>query len=183
MSVVAERSEVRSHIRELIAEHPTMDPAAVAVSVIERLSEDELRLALRVALPYLVRDETRKLRYVALGTPPVRGLETWEGFGGAARSETVRESASKGGQATKVKQEAQAAILRVPIPVGLGQTKPLGDCTADDLRNAAALQQERADQAGDRADGYRRLAKSLKRRKASTVSELSGAEIRKAYKG
>ena len=166
---------VRHRIRERLAKGGDTSPARVAIDVLIALPEHELRDALAQALPYLVRDESRKQRHKAIGEPPPRGRDTWEG-----QAERRQQISRKGAAKAAEIRERRAALLETPMSVN-GEWKPLGDCTANDLRAIAAGLRKDISQRTTRAEGFERLADELDKRGAETVEAISGGEVREAF--
>jgi hypothetical protein len=181
-------SDVRARIRARIADASGDSAAAISRYVLTRIPDGELRQALEVALPYLVRDEIRKWRFDMLGKQPIRGVEDWEqlekptGNGPARYAEAARasrEGAAKAGAQRGAQLRQQALIMRTPVTLADGRAKQLGDCTPADLRSVATGLRRRAWEYDDRAERYERLAKALEEQGASVVADYEGS-IREA---
>lgn len=176
---------VRQRIRDRLEQGGDLAPAKVASDVLKALRDDELRDALAVALPYLVRDESRKQRHKAIGKPPTTNeadpayrpsdIEAWKD-----RAER-RQQASRAGATKAAKiRERRAALLETPMSIN-GEWKPLGDCTADDLRAIAQGLRKDISQRRARADGFERLADELDSRGVDTVEAIDASEVREAF--
>lgn len=188
-------SDVRARIRARCAGEGNPSPAVVSQDVLDDLADGELRAALKVALPYLVRDEIRKLRHDAIGKAPDRGgaeARQWEGMaqpGGeipkrrqeaAETAAKLRAAGRKGQQASQARRDHEAALLSIPISIR-GEWKALGQCTAEDLHAIADAHQEDADQRAAKAEGYRNLARLVQDAGVATVRGLDAAKAREAF--
>lgn len=198
---------IRERIREqLRAGH--QDPALLSALIIPALTDQERTDALHAALPYLVRDEIRKVRHDAYGLRDTRTVDghdrgdvtrRWQdpetgviahpaatatdadADAVAARAKRRRESGRAGFDASQQRREREQVLLRTPIHVH-GVWKTLGECTAEDLRAVAVDHRKRAAEGTRRADGFDRLADSLDRAGAVTVADYRG-DVREGVLG
>jgi hypothetical protein len=189
------RNRIRARIRAAIQDGE-QDPAAITNLIIPDLTTAERTQALYAALPYLVRDEIRKLRHVAYGTREgERGDVTrrWQDpdtgeiaqatppIEVAARAQVQRAAGRRGFDASQERRDREQVLLRTPIHVH-GTWKTLGECTSEDLRAIAHDHRKRATETSRRADGFDRLADSLDRAGAATVADYRG-ELREQIVG
>lgn len=175
---------VRKRIREQAAKLPaTANPGVVANAVLRDLADDELRDALRTALPYLVRDELRKSRHHSLGVADPRGRYAWkepdpEPAPASLATVRARRAAGKAGfDAAQAKREREAALLATRISLGPGKWKELGDCTPTDLRALASHNHKRATENTARAAAYERLAADMQARGISRVRDYPDVAV------
>lgn len=186
---------VRPKIRTRIARGGDLSPAAVSRDVLAALPDDQLRDALAQALPYLVRDEIRKVRHDSVGQPDTRnrGREAWDALADPdaepealprrykkADLQARRQSAQQNIKGAHEKREAQSALMRTPLSVN-GEWKPLGDCTAEDLRAIATSHRKDASERDAKARGFEQLADALVDAGATTVSDLKGSHVRELF--
>jgi hypothetical protein len=145
----------------------------------------EVQAALAAALPYLVRDEVRKVRHNTVGASAGRGKYNWDAppvtEHSPARVQRLRSAGRKGFDAAQARRDREAELLKTPVALGKGRWKALGDCTPADLRELAAQSRARADENVARADGYERLAREMEQRGVETVSGYDVAAIRDAF--
>ena len=193
---------IRERIRTAIRAGE-QDPAAISRAIVPVLTDAERRDALSIALPYLARDEIRKLRHDAYGPrdtrtsdghdrhdvtrrwqDPETGVIAQSQATGAvaARAQAQREAGRRGFDASQERREREQVLLRTPMHLPDGAWKTLGECTAEDLRAIAGNHRKRAGEATRRADGFERLADSLERAGALTVADYRG-EVREEVVG
>lgn len=177
--------DVRKAIREKLQEGHDPQPAKLADTLAEECPEEYLRLALSQAMPYLVRDEIRKVRHAALGRrgtqdgEPSRGEETWREVAEADPDDPA-EQPSEGARARG--GTLAFSIFQVPVSLGVGHWKYLGDCTREEILNAAQHLQRRAAENQTRADGYTALAEEMESVGAEQVRDLDGGRVRELVK-
>jgi hypothetical protein len=192
---------IRERIRAVIREGG-QSPAEISRRIIPVLSDLERTEALHVALPCLIRDEIRKLRYDAYGPRDTRTIDgrgrgditsRWQdpvtgeiaqatdASAVAARAKRQREAGRAGFDVSQERREREQVLLRTPITVH-GTWKTLGECTPEDLRAVADDHRKRAGESVRRADGFERLALSLERAGARTVADYRG-ELREQIVG
>jgi hypothetical protein len=174
---------VRLLIRKQVKRSPSSaSPAAISAAVVRALPEDELRPALRLALPYLVRDEVRKLRHNAIGAASPRGRYAWRdpepamppaALSGAQR----RAAAQRASDAAQAKIEREQALLATPLMIDRGRWKPLGDCTPTDLRTVAKGNRARAAENTERAAIYERLADDMDAKGIALVRDYERVDL------
>lgn len=177
--------DVRQEIRTKLQEGHDPQPAKLADTLAEECPEQYLRLALSQSMPYLVRDEIRKVRHAALGRrgtqdgKPARGKEAWEEVASADPDDPA-EQPSEGSRARG--GTMAFSIFQVPVSLSVGHWKYLGECTREEILNAAQHLQQRAAENQSRADGYTALAEEMESAGAEQVSELDGERVRELVK-
>jgi hypothetical protein len=176
--------DARKAIREKLQEGHDPQPAKLADTLAAECPVEYLRLALSQALPYLVRDEIRKVRHAALGrrgaSPRAnKGAETWEAIASADPADPD-EQPSKGARARG--GTAAFSIFQVPVSLGVGHWKYLGDCTREEILDAARHLERRAAENQSRADGYQALASAMENAGVNHVRDLDGEQVRALVK-
>lgn len=175
---------VRARIRERVQAGGAPEPAAIARDVLKALPDDELRDALAIALPYLVRDEIRKQWGAAIAPPPTRGgdgpkpceRDRYATPDHDERQAQRRSAGQKGGERFLAAQERRERLLAVPINV-CGSWKPLGDCTAADLGDIADALDNRAAQIRARCERLWELAERIRTRGLERVGQLDPDDL------
>lgn len=173
--------DLRHEIRRKLQEGHDPRPAAIADTLAQECPDEYLRLGLSQALPYLVRDEIRKVRHQVLGRADrsvgedaadaitKAKLDPKAAPGSAGRPET---------SATRPGGSSAFTVFDVPISVGRARWKRLGDCTREDIEIAVSLLKRRAAENQARADAFARLLRTMSRRRVETVGDLDPAKVR-----
>lgn len=163
---------IRGLIRREATRHPGSSPAQISAAILAQLPDADLRAALQTALPYLARDEVRKVRHHALGVPDRSTYARPDpppppaDLTGPRR----RAAARKASDAAQAKLARTKAFLATGVSVN-GTWKTLGDCTPTDLRALARESKRRAAENAARAEGYERLAKDMEREGIALVRD------------
>lgn len=177
--------DARKTIREKLQAGHDPQPAKLADAIATECPEEYLRLALSQALPYLVRDEIRKVRHAALGRRgtqdgrPSRGEEAWK----AVASADPADPAEQPSEGARARGGTMAfSIFQVPVSLGPGHWKYLGDCTREEILEAGQHLEQRATENQARADGYKALAEEMESAGADQVRDLDGEKVRELVK-
>jgi hypothetical protein len=176
--------DARKTIREKLQGGHDPQPAKLADAIAEECPEEYLRLALSQALPYLVRDEIRKVRHAALGRRgtkggATRGMEAYE----QVAKENPKDPALKPSEGARAQGGTLAfSIFQVPVSLGVGYWKYLGECTREEILEAGQHLERRAQENQSRADGYKALAEAMEEAGADKVSDLDGEQVRDLVK-
>lgn len=173
---------LRALIREKLQEGVEPSPAKIADALAEEVESRYLRLALSQALPYLVRDEIRKLRHAAFG----RHSETRSDTGGKRVPPSDALVAAASGEPVEQPTEGAKArggtlaftIYQVPISFGPGHWKYLGDCTREEVLEGARHLAQRAAENQARADSYQRLAEHMEKAGVDVVRDVEPETLR-----
>lgn len=149
----AEALNLRNLIADLSA-HGSPDPRAVATRVIEKLSAEEYRAALEIALPSYVRVVNNAHRSPSVGNP------------------------SRSAKVGAIRAWHERMLLAEVDPSGSGNDwKRLGDCTRDDVLALAAHRRKIADENRAAAQRYERLASEMNELGVEHVSDLSASVL------
>lgn len=148
----------------------TADLTLLAKEVVGRLDRSNYEAALVQALPSLVYDVLRRRGTsqadTATSHPRSEAQSRPVGGGVAPRPSRkvigIRDAA----------RQARAARLAERVSVGNGRTKLLGDCTAIDLRHAAAVRRSLAQANEAAAVNYERAASALEKSGVAVLREL-----------
>ncbi len=172
---------LRALIREKMQEGHEPAPAKIADTIADEVPSKYLRLALSQALPYLVRDEIRKLRHAAFGR---HAEESTDGAKRAAPSDALVAAAS-GEEVDEPTEGAKArggtlafTIYQVPVSFGPGHWKYLGDCTREEMLDCARSLKERAAENQARADSYQELADYMQAEGIEVVRDVEAEKLR-----
>ena len=151
--------DLRTFIREEVEETADGNAHDVTAAVIARLSEDDLRYALAIALPPYVADVIRADRQHILSAKP--GPSKWD---------VLHNDAS------------ERDVFRVIVYPG-GTAKRLGLCSRAEVLELVADYQRRAAETTAQAEGYSRLVARMKSSRAKTVADLSADAVLEALNG
>ena len=141
------------------------DVQALADSLLAELDDDAREVALRTALPRLLRDALARLR-----SEDERALRTPSPPPISRRWDNVRAAVESG----------ELAHWRVNAG---GVNRFLLDCGAGDLRTAADYHQRTAHGHARRAGVYSRLAEALDERELSSVRDLDSDTLASIFEG
>jgi len=157
VTAVATEFNLRSLIEACVEEGADNSPAAVSDRVMDALPEDELRAALRTALPRYVGSIFR------LGGPGGMGINRHRGSTGRSK---------RWDDATMIYRE----IINGRVSP-FGQSKSLGECQVADLVGLARDRKRQADDLLQRGRDFLRLADELKKAKVQTVAQLPAKTV------
>lgn len=150
-------ADFSSQFRQMIAEHPSVNPYDVAADLADRLTDAECREALRLALPQYVKMVDR-----SHGTP--------------AEPVTQRsyEDATAGVRA--MGEMRRLAWLNERTSLGNGTFKRLGDLTAAELRICADIRFSHAAASKASAERYLRWAAMVEQAGVHSLIDLAGVD-------
>ena len=151
--------DLRTFIREEVKETADGNAHDVTAAVIARLSADDLRYALAIALPPYVADMIRLERHRVLSAKP--GPSKWD---------------------VLHNEVSESDVFRVIVYPG-GTAKRLGLCSRAEVLELVADYQRRAAENTAQAEGYSRLVARMKSSRAKTVADLSADAVLEALNG
>ncbi len=144
-------------IEELVAKDRLRDPHTIAEKLIADMNEEQLRLALEVALPTFVREVLSQVR----------------------RDTTTPTRVRAAGQSTRVGaiRDWHQRLLDSVTEVN-GSYKHLGECTRDDVLAIAGSRRKLAELNRRAAQKYEALATLMNDHDATTVADLPAELLR-----
>jgi len=184
---------LRDVIRSIIATNSKVWPIdEVVVEVVDIIDGDDLREALRQALPCLIREilaEHRPQGRIGLPARNVTGRH--EIRQPAARHRDYLESPFNRPPATQTNgsrkgseiRNAWQRVLDAPYAVAGGDHKRLGDCTYEDLYWMAGQLDIQSSDLQSRARGFRELAMLINDHDVTTIRELPAEVLMNALGG
>ncbi len=151
MTAVLEDFDLAALVRDVAAQVESPDPGDVAEAVLDCVSDTDLREALRQALRGYVRTHLNARRSDSFSRvhDPLAGPSKWD----ALRRQKLLDS-------------------RLEVGEEKTEWKHLRDCTRDEVLRAAAYRTELAAKNAARAAQLEKLAATMKRYRAETVSDL-----------
>lgn len=158
------QAETEVNLRQLIKDALTESHSADVYSVIDeivdgRLSDDELRPALKIAM----RDHVRKVNHELQRKP-------------SFFHEEPRKTPTKWDRVRKLNETGELAILRMRMRVN-GEAKFFGDCTVEDIQSLVECRTEKARQTQAWAKRYSSVGALLEQHNVDRVRDLPAREI------
>lgn len=139
-------------LRKQVTDHPAVNPYEVAADLCDRLSDDECREALRLALPQYVKMVDRSA---------------------ASDPEPQRPHADASANARRMGQLRRMAWLNKRESLGDGTFKRLGDLNAVELRICADIRFRHAESTKTAAERYLRWAEMVEQAGVDTLADLA----------
>lgn len=150
-----EQFDLSGYIKGHLTDSDEADPHVIAGELVDGMTPEQAHVALRAAMPSLVREALRIQR-------------------NQLRAPTPRSS--RWDQVAAANADGSLDVMRLRLFVG--EWKLLGDCTAEDLDAVVEMRTSEAAALAANAEKYTQLAKRVRRAKASTVAALDADVVR-----
>ncbi|MEV7770472.1 hypothetical protein [Kitasatospora sp. NPDC086791] len=181
---MADEFNLRQLVREVRATSTMLDPHLIAVEVLRRINNEDLRTALAECLPALVREEYRHTRnhgtfphLPSTPTAPLRPVQAVTAM--AAQPVPAKPRPARSAKVAAIRAAAHAWMQEViHTSADPREWKRVGDCGVTELMFAAQSRREQARRTNAKAAEYEALAELVRAHGVRRVRDLPESVLR-----